>query len=314
MTQAAQEGLFRPEAIEHHAAGDEEGDVLRFDKKWTRFSYLILLAAAIAGFLFISLFNVDEYANGPAVVRVDGRRMITATTPSTVETVEVKPGQWVSMNQVLIRMYNVDEAKELARANQEFDLQLVRMLSDPSDTAAKQSLASLRQAKEQAKNVLESRTIRAQVAGYVSDVRVRPGQHVNPGDVMLAVAPEGSSQVSLTAMVSAEFRPMLKNGLKMRFELNGFQYEYTDLVVSDVSAEAVGPAEVARLLGQEKMDTVTLDPGAKVVVTAKLPAATFSSEGQAYGYFDGLTGSAEVRVRSEPILVTLIPALRQWLP
>ena len=28
----------------------------------------------------------------------------------------------------------------------------------------------------------------------------------------------------------------------------------------------------------------------------------------------GLTGTAEIRVRSEPILVTLVPALRQWLP
>ena len=83
---------------------------------------------------------------------------------------------------------------------------------------------------------------------------------------------------------------------------------------SATTAEAVGPAEVQRLLGQERSDAVALDPGAKVLVMAQLPAATFSSEGQPYGYFDGLTGHAEVRVRSEPILVTLIPALREFLP
>jgi membrane fusion protein (multidrug efflux system) len=116
------------------------------------------------------------------------------------------------------------------------------------------------------------------------------------------------------AMVSAEYRPMLKPGLKIRFELDGFHYEYSDLLATDISAEAVGTAEVQRLLGQERSDAVVLDPGAKVIVTAKLPSSTFSSEGRPYGYFDGLTGNAEVCVRSEPLLVTLIPALRQWLP
>jgi biotin carboxyl carrier protein len=308
------EGIFRAEAIEHHAGGEEGGDVLRFDRAWTRVIYKILVAAAVCGFLFISLFNVDEYASGPAVVRVDGRRMITATTPATVEGVEVKPGQLVDIGTVLVRMYNTDENNELVRATREFDLQLVRMLRDPNDVAVKQSLATLRAARDQAKNVVESRTIKAEVQGYVSDVRVRPGQHVNAGEVLLAVAPKGSAQVSLVSMVPADYRPMLKNGLKMRFELDGFRYEYSDLVVTDVSAEAVGPTEVQRFLGQERADAVILDPGAKVLVTASLPAATFTSEGTPYGYFDGLTGTAEIRVRSEPILVTLVPALRQFLP
>jgi len=308
------EGIFRPEAIEHHAGGEEGGDVLRFDRAWPRVVYKILIAAAVCAFLFISLFNVDEYATGPAVVRVDGRRMITATTPATVEGVEVKPGQLVDVGTVLVRMYNTDENNELIRATREFDLQLVRMLRDPNDVAVKQSLATLRAQRDQAKNVVEARTIKAEVQGYVSDVRVRPGQHVNAGEVLLAVAPKGSAQVSLVSMVPADYRPMLKNGLKMRFELDGFRYEYSDLVVTDVSAEAVGPTEVQRFLGQERADAVILDPGAKVLVTASLPAATFTSEGTPYGYFDGLTGTAEIRVRSEPILVTLVPALRQFLP
>lgn len=308
------EALFRAEALDHHAHGEEEGDVLRFDKKWTHFAYRLVAGAAIVGFLFVSLFNIDEYAAGPAVVRVDGRRMITATVPATVEGFDLTPGQFVEVGAVLVRTYNVDEANELARATAEFDRQLVRMLRDPNDTTVKTSLATLRTAKEQARNVYESRTIRAQVAGYVSDVRVRPGQHVNAGDVLLSISPKDAVDVSLMAMVSAEYRPMLKPGLKIRFELDGFRYEYSDLLATDISAEAVGSVEVQRLLGQERSDSVTLDPGAKVIVTAKLPAATFSSEGRPYGYFDGLTGNAEVCVRSEPILVTLIPALRQWLP
>lgn len=307
------ESIFRGEAIAHHSAGVEQGDVLRFDRRWARISYLLLAVGALAAFVFVSIFDVDEYATGPAVVRVDGRRMVTATTQATVESVGVTAGQWVDVGTVLISMHAVDESNELARATKEFDLQLVRLLRDPNDGAAKTSLATLRTAKEQAQNAVDSRTIRSEVAGYVSDVRVRPGLHVNAGDVLLAVAPKDGVDVSLVSLVSADYRPMLKAGLKMRFELDGFHYEYSDLTVTDVSAEAVGSAEVKRLLGAEKGDEVALDPGAKILVTAKLPAATFSSEGQAYGYFDGLTGHADVCVRSEPLLVTLIPALKQYL-
>jgi membrane fusion protein (multidrug efflux system) len=304
--------MFRDEALAHHAGAREEGDVLRFDKRWALYVYRLIAVAAVASFLFICLFNVDEYAAGPAVVRVEGRRMITATAPGTVEGVEVRPGQWVEVGAVLVRMYNVDEVKELARAKNELDIQVIRMLRDPNDPAAKQSLANARVQKDQAANVVDSRTIRANVAGYVSDVRVRLGQRVNAGDVLLAVAPK-DAKVSLVAMVAADYRPMLKQGLKMRFELDGFKYEYADLTVDDVSAEGVGPAEVQRYLGQERADAVPLDPGAKVLVSANLPSATFTSEGQPYGYFDGLTGNAEVCVRNEPLLVTLVPFFRQWL-
>jgi biotin carboxyl carrier protein len=306
------EGLFREEAIEHHAQGEQYGDVLHYDKRWPRLVYGLILAAAGAAFLFLSLFGINGYADGPAVVRVDARRMVTATSPATVESVEVRSGQAVEVGAVLIRMYNVEEANELARATREFDLEVVRMLHDPGDPQAKQSLMSLRAARDQARNVVASRVIRADVQGVVTDVRVHVGEHVDAGAVLVALSPGSDTSVSVVAVVPAAYRPMLKAGTTMRFELQGFDFEYEDLVVTNVSAEAVGPAEVQRFLGQERGDAVALDPGAKVFVTARLPKPTFTSEGQVYGYFDGLIGSASVRIRRETLLVTLIPALRRW--
>ena len=304
--------LFRAEAVSHHAHGDDHGDVLRYDQRWPRAVYSLVLLAATAGFLFVSLLGIDEYAEGPAVVQVDARRAVTATIAATVQTVEVKAGQEVKPGTVLVRMYSADEANELARATREFELELVRMLRDPADAETKQRLATLRAARDQARNVADSRVVRADSAGFVSDVRVRPGQHVNAGEVLVGISPEGNPRVSVVAMVPAQFRPMLEKGADLRFELEGFRFEYADLVVSDVSTEAVGPAEVQRLLGQDRGDAVALDPGAKVFVTARLPASTFTSDGQTYGYFDGLVGRAEVRVRRETLLVTLVPALRRW--
>jgi membrane fusion protein (multidrug efflux system) len=303
--------LFRRQAVEHHAGGQQGGDVLRFDPTWVRVAYRLVGASLVAAGLFSVFFNVDEYATGPAVVRLDGRRMITATVAAPVESLAVNPGQWVEPGDVLVRFVATEEVTELARATAEFDLSLVRLLADPTDGVAKQTLASLRARRESARNAVDMKTVRATAAGMVSDVRVRPGQPVTPGEVLCAIVPKNAQQVSLVAMVPAEYRPMLKSGLKMRFELDGFRYEYADLDVEEVSVEAVGPAEVQRFLGHERADAVRLDAGGKVFVTAKLPASTFVSEGHPYGYYDGLTGTAEVRVRSEPIIVTLIPALRR---
>ncbi|MBK6694855.1 MAG: HlyD family efflux transporter periplasmic adaptor subunit [Myxococcales bacterium] len=307
--------MFRAEAVAHHVQGVQEGDILRYDHTWTRHAYTLVVIACLVGFAFISIFSVDEWATGTCVVRIDGRQVLTAKNPATVDTVEGRTGQAVEPGQVIVMMNAQEEAKEYASATKEFELALVRMMRDPNDGEAKANLTSLRARRESSKTVFDARRIVSPISGTITDVRVRPGQRVNPGDVLATVAPKsGGSQASITAIVPADYRPMLEPGQKMRFELDGFRYIYADLKVEEISAEAVGPTEVMRMLGQEKADSVAQDRGAKVLVSAKLPSSTFTSEGQAFGYFDGLTGTAEIRVRREPILVLLIPALRALLP
>jgi membrane fusion protein (multidrug efflux system) len=306
--------LFRKEALAHHARGDEHGDILRYNPRWSTLAVRVVAAAALAGLVFCVLFPVDEYASGPAVVRVDGRRMVAASAAGVIDGVEVHPGQAVARGALLVRSSVTDETMELSRATDEFELALARQLIDPNDGVARQTLASLRARREAARNAVENRTVRAPFAGVVSDVRVKPGQHVVPGEVLCAIVPGDAKTVSLVAMLPADYRPMLRAGLAMRFELDGFKFEYADVVVEEVSVEAVGTAEIQRFLGAERGDAIRLEPGGKVLVTGTLPASSFVSDGQAYRYFDGLTGTAEVRVRREPILVMLIPALRQVFP
>lgn len=307
-------GLFRAEAVAHHQASNELGDVLRLNPIWSRVAASVLGVAVLAFFVFIAVIGVDDYASGPIVIRVEGRRMITATSSTAIDGVSVKAGDWVEQGAEVLRLKDAEERSELLRAEKDFDNQLLRVLRDPSDHVAKEGLASLRARRDQAKNALDARVVRAPVAGHVSDVRVRVGQAITAGEVMLAVTAPGEARVSALAMVPASFRPMLQRGSKMRFDLEGFKFDYTDVQVEEVSSEAVGAREVQRLLGQERADAVTLETGAHVLVTAKIPTSTFSSEGQSYAYFDGLTGNAEIRVRREPILVMLVPALRKLVP
>ena len=304
---------FRTEALQHHASPQAEGTVLVYDKTWTRWAYRLVLLCVASALLYSCLGRVHEYASGPAVVRVDGRRTLSAEFPGTVESVDVQPGTHVKAGDVLVRFRDVEQAAELKRVSTEFELQLLRLLRDPTDVGARTQLTALKVQRDLARTVADERTVRAPHDGVVSDIRIHPGQHLTMGEQICGISPN-DAKVYVVAVVPGDYHPMIKEGLGVRFSLDGYRYEYSDLQVESVGEEVVGATEIKRFLGQEIYDSVHLLPGSYVLVRAALPDTTFKSEGEKYGYFDGLTGLAEIRVRSESLLVTLIPALKVLVP
>ena len=301
--------LFREQALRIHQAGMRiEGDLLRADPRWMQHTYRLLLAVLVATLLFSVLGTVREYASGPAVVRLGGRTDLRATAAGTVSEVAVARGERVASGQVLIRLHDAQEAAELERIEREIELQLINRLRDPSDAAAERSLLSLRAERELARARVAERELRAPAAGTVEDVRARPGQPVAPGQVLATLAGPGGER-SVIALLPGEYRPMLKPGMELRLELQGYRYAYQHLSLVEVGSEVVGPAEARRYLGEEIADAATLG-GPVVLVTARLPSPTFEAEGKTRRFHDGMWGRAEVRVRSERILVALIPALK----
>lgn len=300
--------LFREEALRYHAGESHEGVLLRLSPRWTRWSYWLLVAALAAAGLFGALARIHEYASGPAVLRVDGRLDLTAKLEGTVSGVRVQPGQHVAEGQPLVQFFMDSEEAERARLQKEFDLQLLKLLRDPSDAAARQTLSSLRAQRDLAEAHLEQRVVRAPRAGVVTDVRIRAGEHLAAGDLILTIV-DDSARLSMVALLPGRYRPMLRAGGPLRFELAGYRYEYHELVIDSIGDEIIGPAEAKRYLGPGVADSLAVD-GPVVLVRASLPAASFTSDGQAYRYFDGLHASAQARVRTEPLLLTFLPALK----
>ncbi len=302
------DALFRREALERYQALDEANDPLRISPSWTRWTYWSLLAALVAALLFSALGEVKEYASGIAVVWMGTRDDITAEAPGTVGAVEVTPGQRVRPGQVLVRLHEAQEAAELARLDQEFDLQLVNRLRDPSDTGAEQALIGLRTQRQLAQARLGERTLRARTAGVASDVRVRPGEYLNAGELVMSVVRD-QDQPTVVVLLPGEYRPQVRRGMPIRFEISGYRYAYQKLTVDSVSDEVVGPGEAKRYLGPEIGDSVQLT-GPVVILKARLPRPTFTAEEHTYRFHNGMHGNAEVEVRREKILVTLIPGLK----
>ncbi|OJH37573.1 efflux RND transporter periplasmic adaptor subunit [Cystobacter ferrugineus] len=300
--------IFREEALRHHEGTQEDGDLLRISPRWTRWTYWVLLALVVFAGLFSLLGTIPEHASGPAVVKVEGRSDLTPETPGIVASVNVKPGQRVEAGQPLVSFLSQEETAALERTQREFELQLLRVLQDPTDEAARQALTSLRAERELAQARRQARTLRAPHAGVVSALRVRQGQYVNPGENVVSVVGD-EVNVTLMALLPGGYRPRLAPGKPLRVELNGFSHEYQTLTIESVGDQVIGPNEVRRYLGADSSDALSLS-GPMVLVRARIGSPTFTLKGRSFNYFDGMQARAEVRVREERILVTLIPGLK----
>lgn len=245
------EELFRDEALQHHRdAYQGEGNVLEISPHWVRWSYWPLIALILGAALYLFFGTVAEYASGPAVVRVEGEIRLTATWPGTVKSVDVGFGDRVAAGQVLVRFNAAVETAEAERLRREFDLQLIQFLGNPSNSSVRESLAALRAQIELADARFDQRLVRAPLAGTISDVRIRPGQYLTPGEPVLSmIGPDRS--FSVTAMLPGEYRPLLKPGMPLRLELAGYRYDYQDLEVESIGDAIIGPSEVQRYLGRE---------------------------------------------------------------
>ncbi|WNG58862.1 HlyD family efflux transporter periplasmic adaptor subunit [Archangium gephyra] len=300
--------IFREEALRHHEGSQEDGDLLRISPRWTRWTYWVLIALVVCAALYSVLGTIPEYASGPAMVKVEGRSDLTTQLPGIVASVEVKPGQRVEVGQPLVSFLSQDETASLERIQREFELQLVRVLQDPSDEAARQALTSLRAERELAEARQQARTLRAPHAGVVGILRVREGQFVNPGENVVSVVGD-DVHVTLVALLPGGYRPRLEPGKPLRVELNGFNHEYQTFTIESVGDQIIGPSEVRRYLGADTGDAINLS-GPMVLVRARIDSPTFTIKGKTFNYFDGMLAQADARVRKERILVTLIPGLK----
>lgn len=300
--------VFRKEALKHRARGAAEGDVLRLSPEWIDLTYWFTVTAFVVALVYCAVGTLNEYATGPAVVWISGRTHVTATVPGTVRSIEVEQGQKVEAGQILVRFSSAVETAELARIDREFEAELARTLADPGNQTAKAALTELRTQRDVAAARLEQLTVRAPEAGVIGDVRIRPGQLIAAGDVVLTLT--GPDQrCSVVAMLPAQYRPQLRPGLTLRFEVAGYRYAYQEMPITSVGAQIIGPNELKRYLGQELQDTVAVT-GPLVLVEATPRAPEFTVDGDSFEYYHGMNGTAEARVRTESILLSLVPGLR----
>ena len=302
--------IFREAALAAHRDGSRPGRPLHIVSTWTRWAIRVTVLAVLACLTFSVTARVGEYAQGPAVVRREGRIVVTATVSGTLQDTEVKPGQHVVAGQVLVRLDDASQRAELSRVEREHQQRLVEFLREPSDPSRREHLASLDAQRQAAAARLHEREVRAPADGVVSDVRVRAGQLVAPGDAVVSLERD-TAQTVVVGLFPGHYRPLLAGANeRLELELEGFPDSRVEVVVRSVADEVVGPAEAMRYLGPDREGALSLS-GPVVVVETVLPDDTFIADDTEYRVFDGMQGTLEAKLRSATILETLVPALRR---
>ena len=232
---------------------------------------------------------------------------VAATAAGAVRWIAVAPGQAVIRGEALVLFQGDQELAESRRLRALFDARLRQYLQDPEDAAASAAVIQARRELELAETRLAELALRAPRDGTVGDVWVEPGEHVTPGRPVLSLE-TGAGGGEVVALLPGRFRPLLAPGQPLRLEVQGYPYRYQRLVVESVNDQVLGPAEARQALGPTLRDAVPV-AGPVVVVRARLPRASFELDGRTVLYHDGMPGYAEVPVRSEPILASLLPGL-----
>lgn len=304
-----QEPLFRAEAIEA-ATVAKLGDVVRAGPGWLTWSYWLLVVLLLGTTVFVIFGRVSTYSSGPAVVRSKARTSITARTAGNIVDVVVQPGDKVAAGATIAQLDDVDQRAGVDRISHEFETQLRNHMLDLGDANADSQLRSLRLELDLARSGLAERVIRTATAGTISDVRVRPGQHVEPGDIAAATV-NGDAGLEVVALLPGEDRPQLAPGMAIRLELDGYRYAYQMLVIESVSADVIAPNEARRVLGADIAETLQI-AGPVVVVRGKLAGSSFDADGRTYQYHDGMLGRAEIRVHEERIVYAIVPGAKRF--
>jgi membrane fusion protein, multidrug efflux system len=300
---------FRREALDFHRRGRLRGDVLHITPGLLQAVTWFLIALALCLGLFMCSAQLTDYASGPALVRLDNRQEVTASRAGVVTEVATRVGARVRPGDVLLRLHAATEGAELASLERELSDQLVLLMRNPADRAARAAVLELRTRRDVAQSALERSVLRAPVAGEVSDLRVRVGQMVDAGAPLLALQAEPRG-ASVTALLPGPERPRLRPGMPLHLHIEGFERSSLELLIDSVDEQVMGPPEALRALGSDLVGALEVR-GPVVLVHARVAADSFESEGVRYRLHHGMPAKAEVAVRKKPLLYAFLPGLEQ---
>ncbi len=305
-------GLYRGEALEAHRTRGNEGVLVQLSPGWVKRAYPLLALALVIAAAFSIFITVPTYSSGSGVVYIDGVT-VSAQQGGTVDAVLVQPGQSVNAGTAVVRLSAQAELDELTAAQTEHNGILQQMLFDSTDEQVKKQLHASHNRLTLAEARVNAKTVRAPHAGTISDIRVRSGQPLQPGEPIATIVQPGA-EPQIFAFLPSKDRPRLRTGQVIQIELVGYTKGREQAIITYVGTEAIGANEAAKTLGQTLADALKLPLGSYVLVKARLPSRTFKTQHSVLNYHHGLLAKTEVKISEKPFLVSLLPALEKYLP
>lgn len=265
-------------------------------------SIVALLALGVAASPWLS---VHRYSAGLAIVREATRVDVHAPREGVVSAVFVRRGDAVQAGAELVALDDAVDRAERARLERAWADQLRASLRDADDPSTGVALERLRIELAAARDRSERAILRAPRSGFVGDLGIRVGQRVATGERVVGIL-DDAHEAELVALLPANDIDRLARGQRLRFTPHGHPRAHLELTASAVGAEAIGPAEAARLLGARVADGLALE-GTFVVVRATLPRGGAQIDGGWLPWQDGMAGTVETEIETRAVARLLWP-------
>jgi pyruvate/2-oxoglutarate dehydrogenase complex dihydrolipoamide acyltransferase (E2) component len=223
--------------------------------------------------LLVSFGSVDEYAEGPAVVRAIGETALVSHVTGTVGTVRVSTGGRVADGQVV-----------------------AEIIPAPREGATSEEVLQ----------------VQAPSSGSIGEVVVRAGERIDRGDVVAFLLAGEHPSFELLFALPGRLRPLLKEGARAQLELDGFPSAVQDFAVDHLGADLLPAREAQRVLGLDSSENLE-HSDSTVIGRATLSAEQFVADSQRYPYYTGMKGVVRVRVKRSRIAALLFPWTRALL-
>ena len=313
--QADKGSLNRGEALEAHRTRGQEGTLVQLSPAWVKRAYPLLVITMLAAIGFAVFIKVPTYSTGSAVITFEGSMSVTATATGTVEKVFIKENEAVKKGDPLIRLNSPQEASQLAASETEWRDAEIQFLFDQTDPQVAKQLKTAATARDHSLATVEARTIRAPRDGVVTNLHVKEGVAVQLGGYILQITDE-NSDIEVLAFLPGTDGPRIRDAMPLQLELEGYTKARAIATITHVQPDVVSGTEAAKLAGDMLAESVAreLQTGTWISVRARLPSRTFKAEHSTYHYHHGMHAKVEVKIRSKPFLVTLLPALEKYLP
>jgi multidrug resistance efflux pump len=313
--QADKGSLYRGEALQAHRTRGQEGTLVNLSPAWVKRAYPLLVITLIVAVCFAVFIKVPTYSTGTAVIVFEGSTSVAATAGGTVDKVFVTANQAVKKGDALLRLNSPEELATLTQADTDWRDMQIQFLFDQSDEQVRKSLASAANNRAHALARIEARTLRAPRDGVVTNLHVKEGVAVQLGSYVLQITDE-DSEIEVLAFLPGADGPRIRVAMPLQLQLDSYTKARAIATITRVQPDAVSGVEAAKLGGDMLAESIAKDlqAGTWIAVRARLPTRTFRAENSTYNYHHGMHAKVEVKIRSKPFLVTLLPALEKYLP
>ncbi len=293
--------VFRPEALVASRSKNRVGDLVNLSPRWVRIALPTILILGAALIAVAALIQVPSYSRGVVVVRMNGHNVI-ANAQGRIGKIMVASGEQVVAGQQLLELDSTLEQQAFAQVDTVYRDQLGAFLVDPTDDAARQSLAGIIAAHTSAKETLATKIISAPIDGVVG--AILSSDTVSAGEHVLTIIPAGS-EPSVVAFMPGFDLARIKVGMILQVEMTGYSHKRLELEINEVGDEVISQTQARKQLGQKLADAVALPPST-VMIKAKLTATEFDARGKTYRFRDGMDGIGEIAVDTKSLLSMII--------